>query len=333
MDISKIIQDLLIKNDTASVPGLGTFSLKYIPSEFYKFSNQVSPPSHQLVFTETADVSDNSLVNALSKKMNFSEKEAQKEIENWVKEIIIVIDKGTFQIDKVGTLKKENNTIVFEADRESPIFADNFGLEITRMPLIEIEGEIIKEPIPYKPIYNPVPVKKSNWVNRILIIAIIILIGAGIFMLYQMGYLQPGMTKILSIFRKESGISNTQLATNDTLSGKIDANTLKRNALRYNENYLKSKNDTLNTTQKTSQKVIRYYLIAGSFKTMNRAEILKGELQVKGFTPEILVVGDTTFRVSMASYIIRRKAVDEFIRLTSNEYNYKLWLFSQLTQD
>jgi len=329
MDINKIIQDLLIKNNLVTVPGLGTFSLNYVPAEIYKFSNQVTPPSYQLVFADKVQESDNSLLIEISKNYDLSDIEAQKAIEKWVNEVIFEIDKGSYLLNGVGILKKENNKIVFEADKTSIILADNFGLEITRMPLIEIEGDVIKESLPYNPHYTNASVKKNNWINKILIAVIVIFVGAGIFLLYQMGYMQSGFGKIKALFAAGNKISNVQLATNDTLKGKIDAITLKRNALSYNENKGSNKNDNTKIINNTDQRIMKYYLIAGSFKRMDKAEILKNELSVKGFAPEILAINDSIYRVSLVSFTDRHKAVEEYIMLTAGEFNNKLWLFSQ----
>jgi nucleoid DNA-binding protein len=331
MDINRIIQDLLIKNNSVSVAGLGTFSLNYIAAEVYKLSNQVSPPSYQLVFTENFDSSDNSIITILSKENNISLIEAKEALDKWVKVVNSVLERGSFYlIMEVGILKKVNNKTVFEPAKNSILYADNFGLEMTRMPLIEIEGDVTKENTPIKTIYMPQPVKKTKWVNGVLIAVAIIIIGLGIYLLLQLGYLQLGIGKVLAFFKAKNETSTTQLATNDTLSGKIDANDLKRNALLYNEN-----NGTGNslTNQQSAQKVIKYYLIAGSFRKMNTAEILKNELQSKGFTPEILSINDSIYRVSLASFTNRHKAVEEYIMLTAKEFNNKLWLYSQLTSE
>ncbi len=334
MDINRIIQALLIKNNSVSIAGLGTFSLNYIPAEVYQFSNSITPPSRQLVFSENIDVNDNSLINTLSEEYDLTIDNAKKEIEKWVSEILSAIDQGiSFQINEIGAFKKENNKIIFEAKKDSLIFADSFGLETAKLPLIEIEGEVIKENKPYTPIYKPEPIKKVNWTNRILITIIVIFIGIGIFFLFQLGYIQASIAKISELFGTGNKIAKTSFATNDTLSGKIDANTLKRNALRYNEKSGRTGNDTSKSTQQSMQKVLRYYLIAGSFKSMNKAEVLKSELVVKGFTPEILVINDSIYRVSLISFINRHKAVEEYIMLTAGEFNNKLWLFSQLTNE
>jgi nucleoid DNA-binding protein len=331
MDINAIIQDLLIKNNSVAVAGLGTFSLRYMPAEIQKFPNQVTPPSHKLIFTENFDISDHSVINVLSKENNFSFTEAKALLDNWVKEVFITIDReSNYTIKELGILKKENNKIIFEAFKDSSVFADNFGLEIISMPLIEIEGEIVKEAKPYQPVYIPQRVKKNSWVNGILIAFIVLLLGFSIFLLLHLGYLQSGIGKIVALFKAKSEATITQLATNDTLNGKIDANALKRNALLYKEN---KGNGDVNASQQSEQKAIRYYLIAGSFKKIKSAEILKNELTSKGFAPEILSINDSIYRVSLVSFTNRNKAVEEYIMLTTGEFNNKLWLYSQIINE
>ncbi len=261
-----------------------------------------------------------------------SEVDARSELEIWAKKIKENIEQeDQHKINEIGLLKKEDGKISFEADLSSPIFAENYGLETVNIPLIEIEGDIITTDVG-RPAYNYTPVHANSWRKWALLAAAIIIIGTLFVVSYQRNYLQAGIKSLSEFINTNNYLTKLRNGFNGYISGNVDADKLKREALRYSENFKKSKGTISSSVQPSSgRKVLRYYLIAGSFKTMNRAEKLKYELTSKGFSPEILVFNDSIFRVSMLSDTIRRKAVDEYIRLTSEENNYKLWFFSQLT--
>jgi hypothetical protein len=330
MDITRIIQDLLYRDNSISIPGLGTLSLIYIPSEIYRISNRITPPSHRIDFTENFDASNNSLVYVLSEEYDLSPEEAKEAINDWFNEAKVNLNKGkSISLKNIGTLREVSGVLIFEADKDSPLTASNYGLESVNMPLMELEAE---KPEAHIKVISPVKHKffnkKLKWIAAL--IAVIIFISAG-FVAYNMGYLDEAINKLSVLTSFNNFPDKQQLATNDTLTGKIDANKLKREALRYSE-FQKSQKAISIQKLKTEQKNLKYYIIAGSFKTFKSANRFKNELVMNGFSPEILNIGDTTFRVSLASFNSRQKAVEEYIMLTARDANRKIWLYSQLVE-
>ena len=126
---------------------------------------------------------------------------------------------------------------ILQADKNRILFADNFGLGAIQIPLFEIEKTpqpvpTFTKPIipPVKPVTQPVTLtknKKSHSLNWIIgILAILVLAFAG-YVVYQMGYFNDGLKIVENLFIQQE-TPKPQLATNDTLQGNADANTLKR---------------------------------------------------------------------------------------------------------
>ena len=329
MDISRIILDLLIKNDTVSVPGLGNFTRKYSPAEVYKFTNRISPPTYQLLFDKKINIPDNSLVNTVKDEYDTTEEEAVETVNKWVANIFETINEGTpYYIKEIGTFKKEEENLKFEVDKNSLLLADNFGLETTKLPLFEIE-ETTPQPEPISIIPEiAVHRNKNKWIVPVVVILIILSVGG--YFSYKYGYVKKGLKAASELVNRFKSDKNApQFATNDTLQGKIDANTLKRKALQYSEDSgLNVSKQKISAEQ--TQGPIKYYIISGSFKTLDKAEHHKKLMMTKGFSPQILSFGDTLYRISLASYTIRRQAVDEYIKMTAEDSTLNIWLFSQL---
>lgn len=330
MDIIRVITDSLISNEKATLPGLGIFTLNYHPSEIYKFTNRITPPSRQLQFSDVYDANDSKLIFTLAEEYDTQFDIAKQTVDDWVNNIHAKLNEGNnYVIEGIGTLRKVDEKLHFEADKNSLLFADTFGLETSSIPLIEIEKEH-QPSIVSKPVVTYTK-EKSHVLNWIVgIVAIVVIVFAG-YVLYQSGYYNLAVNKIQNYFAKPEK-QQPQLATNDTLQGNKDAGELKRQALSYAEQQQKKSADT--ALQNTDvKKVLKYYLIAGSFKNMASAEKHKEIFLKKGFAPEILAFGDTTFRISIESYTDRHKAVEEYIRLTSGENELKLWLYSQMVAE
>ena len=332
MDISRIIQDLLIKNDTVSVPGLGTFTRKYSPAEVYKFTNRISPPTYQLQFDKKINELDNSLISTIKDEYETSDEDAAESVNKWVVSIFETTEAGNiFSIKEVGFFKKDGDNQKFESDKNSILLADNFGLETTKLPLFEIE-ESNPSPAtePISTIPEPAIVVKRNHKNWLIPVIILILLAVGGYFSFKYGYFQKGVqfaSELIDSFKSENNAP--QLATNDTLQGKADANSLKRKALQYNEENGK-KSENQKTSSEKLKGPIKYYIISGSFKVLEKAEHHKKLMIVKGFSPQILNFGDTLFRISLASYTVRRDAVDEYIKLSAEDTTLNIWMFSQL---
>jgi hypothetical protein len=334
MDIRRVIQDLILKNDTVSVPGLGKITRQYTPAEVLSYSGKVTPPSFKLIFEEVTTDSDNTLTQTLAEEYDTTQELSEQTIEGFVTKLISTLDAGkSYFIKEIGTFKKVNGKIEFEAERNSILLADSFGLESTKLPLIEIDNHLEN-----KGRSRILQILGSageglkglkKWLLPAAIVLLIIGLGVGLF---YTGYLQKGYNSVNDwVVNFMSPSTNKQLSTNDTLHGKIDANELKRKALKYSE----EKEDTFVSQEKAdaSDKVIRYYIIAGSFKDMTKAEKRKEQLIKSGYQPEVLVIHDTIFRVSLASYIVRKEAVEEFIKISTSDSNMKIWLYSQLVKE
>lgn len=324
MDISRVLTDLLQDKGKVTVPGLGKFSLEYVPAEIYKFTKRVVPPTYKIDFQSIYEDDKNYLINTIVKVYNLSEYEAIEAINNWVSVLKDAVNAGKlYEIENIGTFIKEDDKLLFCEAKESVLLADNFGLKTADIPLIELdEQENGKRKASVKKTTFPKHVKIGLWAAGLFI-----LISFGLGLLYQNGYLDAPIKTMSDMFIVSSNTPN--LATNDTLEGEIDANDLKRAALKYNEETKPSTETKTKTAVKPQGKRLTYYIIAGSFKTLKNAQRFEKKMFFKGYSPKTLVVDDTLFRVSVSYAKDRQKAVEEFIAITNKDPNLKIWMYTK----
>lgn len=324
MNFGRVISELLINNQKVSIPGFGKLTYSYVSAELYKFTNRVAPPAHKLEFSPIPD-EDNFFAETLANEYDTSLDEAYSQIAIWVSEIFSILNNGgQYQLEQVGRFKKDSEKIVFTPDEKSILFADTFGLESAKIPLMEIEET--KKPVSTST-PTPIPIQekknvKSNGVSPMLkriaiIAAIVVLVVIGGYFLYETGILKSTY-KAVSGWFKPSKTDQEPVVLSDS------ADALKRNALNYSE----SDEDSTSS----SQRYIVYYIVAGSFKSMKNAEKEVENLKKKGFNPDVLNMSDTLFRVTIGTYNDRRKAVEEYIALTNQDTGLNIWLFSQLNR-
>lgn len=341
MDLGRLLIDLILLDHEVSVPGLGTFTLTYLPAEVYKFTNRISPPSQKLIFTASKETAGTRFIDFITEKKNSEQIEIAEAIKNWVDLIYATTDKGEkFEITELGLFKKDGDKLIFDPIKNNLLFADSFGLESVNIPLFEIEGPVTSEPtkpvakpdvkLIVKPINKPKPIKLQHMKKWIIIAGSAVLLIVAIVFLYQKGMLQSGFEKLSGLFKSHKS-SLTQMATNDTLNGKIDANDLKRKALSYEESQKAMKD--VESKLPDNEKVIKYYIIAGSFKSIANAQKFESKLKNSGYNPVIVEMSDTLYRVALNSFTDRHKAVEEFIMLTNKDTSIKIWLYSQLASN
>jgi nucleoid DNA-binding protein len=336
MDVSRVLIDIIQHKGEVAVPGLGTFKLSYTPAEIYKYTNRVIPPKYRIDFVAEPDIINQELEKEVSEVFNTSNEAAEELIKNLVTELTRIVDSGnTFEIKDLGTFSKKKGKLVFNEDIESHLLAGNFGLETTELPLIELdEQETHLKPIKHGAL--PRYVQISLWVAGSIIVFFFIM-GT----LYQRGYLDKPIELMYNFF-SISTINKQQLATNDTLAGKIDAYDLKRAALQYDESAklpsatktVSNLNSKVNSQPEPSSEIKSergrvYYIIAGSYKTLQNAKRFERKLIVKGYSPVTISIADTLFRVSISNFTNRQKAIDEYVTISTKDPDLKIWVYTR----
>lgn len=337
MNFSRIISDLLIKNQKVSIPGIGKFTYSYISAELYKFSNRVAPPAHKLEFSSFFDPNDNSFIETCAQEYDSSIEETKGKVAQWVMEINKALNvEGQYVFDQIGVLKNESGKLSFITDEKGILFADTYGLESAKIPLMEIDEPQIVEPkketVITKAFENPIRAEKEYVVKSknskgllsiikktAIAIATLLLLFIGAYFLYENGILESGYNVVAKWFK-------TTQEEKETVVLSDSAEALKRSALHYSEQQYSD------TSIIAKEKYIVYYIVAGSFKSMENANKEVEILRKKGLNPEVLNMNDTLFRVTIGSYRDRRRAVEEYIALTNQESGLNIWLFSQLNR-
>jgi nucleoid DNA-binding protein len=328
MDYSRLITDLLLKNQKVCVPSLGTFTIVYKSAEVFSRLKKIYPPSYELLFTETTDSTDTIFISELA---NFSEipfDQAKENVKAFVDSIHATLQDGKpYVINEVGELVKKDNKIILNAVKSGILFADLYGLDVVAMPIMDIEeyveGPKIVENTNIPPI-PPVIREKSRKpvLLTVIIIAAIIALGC----VYLLVFDNPDF--VPNLFHKKPQIAVAKKTNHpvDSLVNDINTRANKRNALLYKENSDSSQSEL---TEPASINARKYYLIAGSFRSMTNAEKLKAMLEQNGYQPEVINMGDTMYRVSIKVFDNRGDAIVELNKLnTEGVLNNQVWLLS-----
>lgn len=328
MDIKKYIKDFLLLNDGIVIPGFGGFISEYESAVFDISENKFLPPSKKLVFKPEFSFDDNKLAEFISHKEGIDKETAKKEIIQFVLQVKSDLSKkSTVSIKDIGVLTQSaKGDIVFEQDRNVNILTESFGLKSVKINPISEKKES-KQEIKIKN-------QKRSLKKPLLIAASFIVIMA--LLLFTWNY-----TEGFSEFSFFSGIFSTNsetIYTTETTTKSVEyldsiarADSIKANINKTIDVTTGKKEALFYTDQKTNSETTKpefskFYIIAGSFQSLNKAEIFSKELNKKGFTTEIIHSDNNLFRISIASYSSEGVALKELYKLRTNAEIKQVWI-------
>lgn len=329
MALVQYIRDLLYLSDKVIVPGFGGFIAHYSPSEFDEGKSSLTPPSKWFSFDSSLIEDDLILSKFLQDKLSVSPKEAKKQIKDQVSAFWEKLYAGeTLLLEKIGYFSlDEQKKIRFERDRESNFNIASFGL-----------NEIKVKPLPQAEPENPLVLQESKRFSvwKILLVFLLInIVGATIALVYWKFDVIKDKISSLPLFshsQKNAQVSvptkpgDSLIQDTSSIGQSIDTATQIKNALYYNSAKEKAQQaDSSEVVLKESSNA-RYYLIAGSFQTFEKAQLHAKFLKKQGYKPEVIQFEQQLFRVSVGEYSTKDSAKLALDKIKTEKGNTTIWI-------
>jgi len=127
--LSKIIREIILDNDSVTLPGLGSFVAEMVPSTFTDRGYTINPPYRRLYFNRS-EGRDTLLVDFYARSNSISQDDAVRIVVPFLAQLREVLkEKKTVFFPGLGRLRatKENN-FFFIADEDLDIYPAGFGL-------------------------------------------------------------------------------------------------------------------------------------------------------------------------------------------------------------
>lgn len=329
MELPIYIKKLLYNHDILIIPGLGGLITKYKPAEINVNDHSIAPPSKYLSFDENLNDTDGLLANYISSQKEISKEAAEVLILSEVELILKRLnEKETIHFEGIGYFSKENGVIRFEREPEVNFLTDSFGLSN----------------IDYKPVeYDLTPNKNTEiirsevrrnytvlWIVGAVITASVIALVVYLNypdIAFKFKHIKTTPPIVVEPAKNNSDTivsTNTEAVSKDTVKSSdlekfFDNATDKKKALAL----------TTDTIASKPQANVMYYLIAGSFKTFNRAKILAKSLTKEGFKPEIIQFEQDKYRVSLGEFKDKTEALIQFDIITTAKGADAVWLLKK----
>lgn len=158
IDVAKYIAHLLYNHNSVIVPGLGTFSTRELSAVINEDEGTVEPPRKTIDFNESLRTNDNLLAGYIARAASITEANALQQVNKFVNNLQADIEAGAaITFDNIGTFKKDEGNILFEAEHNSNYNLLTYGLsEVSLYADFDAEDEEVDSDIEkgYAPIVS-----------------------------------------------------------------------------------------------------------------------------------------------------------------------------------
>jgi len=146
--LSKMIVELILKQDQVGLPGIGTFVAEMVPASFSDKGYTINPPYRRLNFYP-ANLEEDALAQFYANANGVDDETAKNTITQFLADLkLVLMNRRTISLPGLGRLRatKENN-FFFVPDENLDIFPEGYGL-----PSISLKThvETPEEPIPFE---------------------------------------------------------------------------------------------------------------------------------------------------------------------------------------
>ncbi len=286
LEVSKYIKDLLFIHDCVILPGFGGFVANYKPANIDDNLNIVFPPSKAIGFNRNLSKNDGLLINRLAEAENLNYSEAEKSVQFFTEDIRVRIQRGERVIlDKVGCFYNDRrHNLLFEPSKELNYLVDAYGMEQIELPKLSLSLDEKNNPV----IISQVKVKTLFTTKRLWYAAAAIPFVLTIALLplnSERSFL--GNEASMGILEGKKELTEKIVQLKPVISPPEEMVIFEPKIM------LDSK---LDLTQDG-----KFYLISGSFTSMENAEILKQELISKSY-PAMIIKNKNLYSVAINEF-------------------------------
>lgn len=334
MDIVAYIRQLLVLHDCVIIPDFGGFVANYQPAEIDFERHVFSPPSKRIGFNRNLSGNDGLLVGYLSERQGMGYVDARRAVAGFVKEVKDRLEKGKpFHFEDIGRFQYDDrHNLQFEPDDTRNYLIDSYGL--SRFTATPLEDYDVRKKINKFRDRPPAGKRPARKVLRRVLVAIPVLVALALIPL-KTHYLDD-----LNLdFSSFQWLKKKEVVTGQPATPGQTVHYTEEGGGRNEEGVLPAREEAQPIREEKeitgeeipeedlpAPAVIRYYLIAGSFRQEENARTLHNELLSEGYSSEIMEAGNGYLRVSMSVFDNKEEALQSLQSIRQQPGRQSVWL-------
>jgi hypothetical protein len=310
VDVTAYIRELLFGHDCVVVPGFGGFIANYTPARIDKTTDTFYPPVKKISFNRNLNNNDGLLIGKISDSLKINYGDARNIVEEFVAGIRKKLERGEKVVfDNIGRfVNNHEGNVQFEPDGSVNYHLDSYGLEPVQCA--PLEGYDVRKRIGRRVSKDPVKlisVRKILWRAAVIVplLSLIVVVSLK-----------------TDLFRaKVETTTMNPLLTAEFENNKkaVDESTYIQ-PVKVEEKVKPVPDETSASAVVTpvASEANPYYVITGSFKSKENADLQVNMLKEEGFSPEIVITDNGFYRVCAMTCTDMSAAVTSKDSITKN---------------
>lgn len=302
--IEKYISALLYRYQCVIVPGFGAFLTETSSARFNELTGTFSPPKKMISFNSQLKNNDGLLTNHIALEESVPYESVLSSIKECVQNWNAILDKKeALYLKNIGELQlNHEGKIIFEPIGSTNYLTSSFGLSSILVSNIEREKP---QPEP-----NIIPIQRARKGNSYLKYAAVLVVG-------------------LSLWGSVSAYQHNQFIVSQKSAVEKEVQQQVQNKIQQATFFIetpKIKNET-----PAEAKILKpYHIVAGSFRTEAKAQILVDQLKEKGYENAMYLSKSKHGMRSVVynSYETKEQAQAE-LNLIHDKVNKDAWVYVQ----
>jgi nucleoid DNA-binding protein len=333
MSIVQYIIEILNENQKVEIPGLGIFTLENKAAAIHPIEHSFTPPSKNIQF-KNVFTNDELLARKISENEHISFQDAIISIQSFIDNLLSDIQKGKLAgIEGIGVFSLTDDKLIAFVPESNGFSDESYGLSGFTSPAI-VRTEFKDKAALNVQKAKDEKINKSKKRRRYLLVSVfVVVVTALIFLVFFTDIFRNYLyNNDLDSKTEQTVILNekpapVQETITDTASLNIDSASSTNNNISSIET---NKVDGNINTSENSQ-AIRFYLVAGSFKSEENANKSVAAIKAKGYTNAgIIRQGQDKgmFVVYYESHSNQEEASNALKQIIKNE-NRDAWLLKK----
>lgn len=295
MEINQYIKELLLLNDCVIIPEFGGFVANYKPAAIE--NNRFSAPTKEIAFNNKLISNDGLLINFISERERIDYFSAKQRLDAFVEETMLNLERNrNVYFEGIGYLHYDSReNLLFEPQITQNLLVESYGLQ--NFSYERLYQRQIQKPT-FKPaeLREPIPVIFQKRKLKRLVVAVPLLMAMALI---------PLKNNKEYLLKSDMGMWETLLQTAPAVSVETSQPTT---TAEYTDNI-----------PATEIKQFKYFIIGGSFKSEENANIYMQQLKVKGFEGQNLGIFNGLHRIAIEGFSSMEEAQKE-LNLLLHQY-------------
>ncbi|MFW5767552.1 MAG: HU family DNA-binding protein [Bacteroidota bacterium] len=326
MTVLDHIRELLYTEDCVIIPDFGGFVANYRPAKIDFKTQEMHPPEKQIAFNEKLQNNDGLLINRITSAEGISYEQAEQKVRALVRKLRTSLKTGKeVKVREIGSFRMKKGTLHFEPENSINYLRNSYGMESFHFPMLQTPAKRVS-----KPEKRMEPVTKQR--RRPSLVPLLIglpIIGALIYAPFYFEnqesrnvYGKAGMEISMDMTKRLISLNAADFdLERKQLSEAVEESTT--------EAPVKSEPKPEPATepkQVTKQASGNFYVIGGSFASVENARDVVSKYGILGYDCEILPTDNGMNRVALKSFESWSTAHQSLPKMKSTTGKEDLWI-------